>query len=531
MGRLLALTQAALFLIGVCSQSIATPHFPPRPPAGYGAANAVNWRDESPLSSPPEIILGPTHNLEDIPVREVDSDAGVFDLHSVSDEVYTRVSHPMFPHHSLRIKSSKGWCDSVQSYTGYIDIGAKHLFFYFFESRSPSSDVILWTNGGPGCSSSLGLFMELGPCQILSADDVDSPKFNPYSWNNNASVIFIDQPIGVGFSYADYGEHVGRTEEAAKDVATFVAIFFEKFIFKKSTTDVKFHLAGESYGGRYLPVFAAEIMDQNAFLKRAGFAPIPLDSVMIGNGITDSFTMATSYYDVTCTNASLQPLLPISTCARMRRAIPRCKEMLKAECIDRFDTMSCAAASEACDAELAAPFWSSGLNPYDISKECDGPIEETLCYPITKHIAKYLNLPETRKMLGVSKNVHTFRGCSDAVGIDFQSHLDGMRQTALYVEQLLERGVRVLIYVGTYDWICNHVGNYRWTAELPWSGHDAFNAQELREWKVDGEVAGMTRNASGLTFATVFAAGHMVPYDKPKQALTMLNRWLAGQEL
>jgi cathepsin A (carboxypeptidase C) len=58
----------------------------------------------------------------------------------------------------------------------------------------------------------------------------------------------------------------------------------------------------------------------------------------------------------------------------------------------------------------------------------------------------------------------------------------------------------------------NHVGNYRWTAALKWSGHDAFNQEELREWKVDGEVAGKTRSANGLTFATVDAAGHMVSY-------------------
>lgn len=133
--------------------------------------------------------------------------------------------------------------------------------------------------------------MELGPCQILSEEDVSSPKFNPHSWNNNASVIFIDQPIGVGFSYADYGEHVGRTEEAAKDVAAFVAIFVERFFKgKKGADDLKFHMAGESYGGRYLPVFASEIFDMNTELKAGGWTPIPLKSVMIGNGLTDFAT-------------------------------------------------------------------------------------------------------------------------------------------------------------------------------------------------------------------------------------------------
>jgi carboxypeptidase C (cathepsin A) len=115
--------------------------------------------------------------------------------------------------------------------------------------------------------------------------------------------------------------------------------------------------------------------------------------------------------------------------------------------------MSCMAAVSSCGAELEQPFWMSGMNPYDISKVCDGPIEETLCYPITKYIAKYLNKPETRNRLGVSSKVEVFTGCSDAVGADFASHADGMRMTAPYVEGLLERGVKVLIYVGTYDWI------------------------------------------------------------------------------
>ena len=93
------------------------------------------------------------------------------------------------------------------AYTGYIDIEARHLFFYFFESRRDPAhdDVVFWTNGGPGGSSSVGLLMELGPCRIDGPANVTS---NPYSWNAVANVFFIDQPIGVGFSYADHGEFV-----------------------------------------------------------------------------------------------------------------------------------------------------------------------------------------------------------------------------------------------------------------------------------------------------------------------------------
>ena len=96
---------------------------------------------------------------------------------------------------------------AYSAYTGYIDIEARHLFFYFFESRNDpdKDDVVFWTNGGPGGSSAMGLFMELGPCRIL---DEKGPTFHPESWNSNANIFFIDQPVGVGFSYAEYGEFV-----------------------------------------------------------------------------------------------------------------------------------------------------------------------------------------------------------------------------------------------------------------------------------------------------------------------------------
>lgn len=94
----------------------------------------------------------------------------------------------------------------------------------------------------------------------------------------------------------------------------------------------------------------------------------------------------------------------------------------------------------------------------------------------------------------------------------FVASQDEYRLSYHYVSALLERGVRVLIYVGKNDWICNHVGNEAWTRALEWSGHEAFAGEPLRAWNVSEKQAGMTRSAQGLTFATVEGAGHMVPY-------------------
>jgi len=85
--------------------------------------------------------------------------------------------------------------------------------------------------------------------------------------------------------------------------------------------------------------------------------------------------------------------------------------------------------------------------------------------------------------------------------------------------------VKALIYVDTYDWICNWVGNGRWTLALEWSGKNGFVNQALRSWNIDGKKVGSVRNSG-----PVDGAGHMVPYDKPVQALEIARRWLDGVE-
>lgn len=93
------------------------------------------------------------------------------------------------------------------------------------------------------------------------------------------------------------------------------------------------------------------------------------------------------------------------------------------------------------------------------------------------------------------------------------------------------------------------VGNERMARELEWTGQQDFVRQSLRDWTVDGKVAGITRGANGFTFATVQGAGHMVrwswshfpepksdgsyqvPFDKPKESLELVQRWLAGLDL
>ncbi|KAI0640108.1 serine carboxypeptidase [Trametes polyzona] len=457
-------------------------------------------------------------------------DAGLFtpfaDLRSISTSAYTTLTHPKFPRHSVRIKQSQ-FCDgTVRSYTGYIDVEARHLFFYFFESRRDpdTDDVVFWTNGGPGGSSAFGLFMEHGPCRVTSPNSTE--RFD-YSWNEHANMFFVDQPVGVGFSYADYGEQVSTTAEAAVDIAAFVAIFFEHF---PQFQGRPFHMAGESYGGRYIPVFASTLYDQNTRLIDRGLTPVNLSSIMIGNGCTDVLGMTQSYYDVQCEGHGFPFVTSIAECVRLKQFVPRCARRLQEACKDSLDHIDCNAAYLFCEETFAAPLFTR-LNPYDANRPCTGNPAITECYPEVINVQHYLNNPHVQSILGVDGPAANYSWLSMDLNTRFTERGDHWSFPAEYhIEALLERGVRALIYVGATDWICNWVGNERMTLALEWSGQDAFRNEPLREWRVGNEVVGKVRSGGGLTFATIDGAGHMAPYDQPVRSLEVANRWLAGEE-
>ncbi|KAG1863717.1 Alpha/Beta hydrolase protein [Suillus subluteus] len=452
-------------------------------------------------------------------------------LASLTVDSFTTLSHARFPHHAVRIKKSD-FCDpTVSVYTGYLDVdqGAKHLFFYFFESRRKpeTDDVMMWINGGPGSSSALGLLFELGPCSIdINGSSPNGTRWNPYSWNQEANIFFLDQPVGVGYSYADFGETVETTEDAAQNVHAFITIFFEVF---KQFEGRPLHLSGESYGGRYLPIFASEIYDQNEIAKAEGRPTINLQSVLIGNGITDISTLYQGRYEIECGTAALEiPFQQISSCVRMKSALPRCQAFMRDGCIDQFDHMNCGAAVAFCDAQLSTAMWASGRNVFDISMTCEN---QEPCYAENAIIRDFLDAPGTRKTLG-AESPGNFSLSSGIVGRNFVSHLDKWgHHTQDYVAALLERNIRVLIYAGTYDWQCNWIANKLWVDKLDWTGRSAYVNESWKSWYVDGEKAGETKNAGPLTFATVLGAGHMVPHDKPAEAQALVSRWLANQAI
>ncbi|KAF2866359.1 Alpha/Beta hydrolase protein [Massariosphaeria phaeospora] len=472
-------------------------------------------------------FVASTAALSQIPFQET-PEAGPF-------EVY---QSQFSAHHSIRIKQQQNdtLCNAhSKQYTGWLDVGAKHLFFWYFESQSsPSEDPLtLWLTGGPGGSSMIGLLQELGPCLIN--EHGNGTVYNEYGWSKNANVLFVDQPAGVGFSYLDEGTpYPGTSFTAAEDLHHFLQLFVSEVFPELLERD--FHITGESYAGHYVPALGAQIVSQNLLYPKR--PQVNLESIFVGNGFVSPLDTAFGYWETLCTtNPGIDsPIFNQTRCDIMATNLPRCMDLARV-CYNHPDPAICAIASTICwkgviehyDGESGA----GGRNRFDITHPCT--TKDDLCYPEIPKIQAYLNLPWVWEALAVPRAVGNYSIISDAIALAFERTNDLGISTQPQVLYLLDSGIDVLFYQGNLDLACNTAGNLQWASTMPWKGQPAFVAQPKRPWMLEGEKVGWfkevrTTTGSGrdttFAFSTVDGAGHMVPYDRPKQALALVQRWL-----
>ncbi|KAG2735733.1 hypothetical protein G9P44_001947 [Scheffersomyces stipitis] len=493
--------------------------------SSYPAEMAEAWKSMREVFSPAELQAKIDQYNSKLSVSSQKLNNAVKDFSTFTKETvagveaqFEQLSHPKFSDYSMRIKKTKPeslGLDTVNQYTGYLDVNVldKHFFYWFFESRNdPKNDpIILWLNGGPGCSSATGLFFELGPSSINATLQ---PVFNPYSWNNNASVIFLDQPVGVGYSYTG-GDQVTNTASAAKDVFVFLELFFQKF---PQFIQNKFHIAGESYAGHYIPSFASEIIN-NADRS------FELSSVLIGNGITDSLIQNGYYGPMACGEGGYKPVITQEQCDQIEKDYPKCAALTNI-CYHFQNALTCVPAQYYCDMKLFKPYGDTGLNPYDIRKPCAD--QGANCYVEMDYLDDYLNLDYVKQAVGAS-NIDIFTSCDSTVFQNFILNGDEARPFQQYVAELLEKDIPVLLYAGDKDYICNWLGNHAWSDALEYEHHEQFEAAPFKPWYTfEGKLAGEVKNYKKFTFLRVYDAGHMVPYDQPENALDMVNRWVQG---
>lgn len=234
-----------------------------------------------------------------------------------------------------------------QQWTGTIDVTEdRRLFYWFFDSRNdPVNDpIIIWLNGGPGSSSMFGLFNEVGPC--LLQQDSRNTTANPWAWNNNASLLFLDQPAGVGFSEIGPQATLPRTDlDGAQDFQTFLNVFFSSIFPDRARLPI--HLAAESYGGHYGPVYMKYILDSQRTNSSTAFKG-DIQSMILLNALVDFGAPSLGQYQLFCADDAIgKGILSDAACSAIADAFPTSMS-LREQCNLNSTSKSCTDAANYC---------------------------------------------------------------------------------------------------------------------------------------------------------------------------------------
>jgi carboxypeptidase C (cathepsin A) len=404
--------------------------------------------------------------------------------------------------------------EKVFQQSGYITVpgfrndNGTHLYYWFFESRqSPeTAPLVFWFTGGPGCSGLTALFFENGPYQVNK--DL-SLSLNPYSWNSIANVLWIDQPVGTGFSWADnLSDFAKEEEQVATDLYQFLQIFLER---NPKYANLPFYITGESYAGHYNSHFAAYIVRKNA---ESGNKKINLQGVALGNALVDPRTQYSQYANFMYDRGFLTKS-ELDTYNNY--TYPTCKAAI--------DSGFWPTALGTCNAGMSGVLTMSEINAgrtinvYDVRIPCEVP---PLCYDMS-NIGKFLNQPSIKAALGIPSSL-SWTACANGVHMALMG--DWMTNFAQDLPAVMKAGARVLVYSGVEDFICNYFGGRDWVERMKWSGQGGYLAAPSKNWVVGGATAGRARAFKGLTFLEIDAAGHLAPHDQPANTLDMLSRFI-----
>lgn len=462
---------------------------------------------------------------------------------------------------TIRFKEpgKEGVCETtpgVNSYSGYVDLDNNtHMFFYFFEARHNANEapITLWLNGGPGSDSMIGLFEELGPCNVTH--DLIT-KINPYSWNEESNMLFLSQPLGVGFSYADEVEGVidpntgfptpnanpdGRyantdpfrystTALAAVGTWEVLQAFISALPVLDSTVASRsFNLWTESYGGHYGPGFFHYFKEQNELIQSGAIegCELQLHTLGIINGLISTKIQMPYYPEFAYRNTYGIQAINESTYEFAKQAF-------------YFPQTGCSAQLDYC-AQSDRSTWEGQKTCSNAVSICrnlvEGPYEviaPNSAYDIRqnrftsqvppKYWSDWLNTATAQNALGVDLN---YTGTSYEVYQGFDYTGDWAYPTLLEdLEDLLNQGVRVALVYGDADYICNWFGGEAVSLQVNYTHSEQFRAAGYAPFVVDGVEYGESRQYGNFSFTRVYNAGHEVPYYQPEASLELFRRVL-----
>jgi len=481
-------------------------------------------------------------------------------------------SMPLLPPNSFPTKHWAGHLPASQ------DASDKKIFYWLFEPGQPPSGnpdeipLVLWINGGPGCSSMDGLWLENGPFRLTqgggaAADNGWKIDVNPHSWHNAAAwTLYVDQPVGTGLSFTRKKNYCKNDFEVNRDFHYFLEELFlfhrDKFLIPLDkdnspaqwTMKRPFYFSGESHAGHYIPSMMDYILRRNdgEIVPEGanGLVPlrvnIPCSGAAIGNGWIDPF------HQYAAADAAYGAgLIGTAQRASLQDKEKMCQKNLKS---GNYRSSVCFALLDDIVDQSAGSGGSTKVSQYDTrlwekrsgARTFPQGHKEVETYlggarPMTNPPIE-VNYKDVLAAIHAEESIDaglTYRECTDPPYLALQNQ-DGLGVVDELVRVLDHPSTpHMLFFNGINDLICNHVGNEQLLDNLPWSKTEQYTQQPRHAWQsgveaglkmnyIPGRPDGYIKQFGNLSFLKIMEAGHMVPMDQPAVSLAMMRTLVYG---
>ncbi|KAI9202266.1 Alpha/Beta hydrolase protein [Polychytrium aggregatum] len=397
-------------------------------------------------------------------------------------------------------------------YSGHVRYSPKDnssLFFWHIQAQQGVQvpRLVIWLNGGPGCSSLDGVLLENGPFRMTQSGAIE---INEYSWWRHANLLYVDQPVGTGFSLAD--NTWARSE--AQVAEQFIAFLDEWLMIFPELKSHELYISGESYAGVFIPFIASAMLKRN-HLGGSNQTVLNLRGLAIGNGWIDPLATYESYIPF----SEMHQLIATRSKASLAEKAALCTSTYNLNPTIKNDIC------EALQNQVLADTMTGGrycINIYDVRLRDEGPDDGCGQYkwpPGLLQMYKYLETPEVTKALNVEKR-DPWVECSS----DVRSKLsEDSPPSSELLPELLEN-IPIILYYGDVDWICNWIGAQTMIERLEWNGEIGMGSAVEQQWFIGDRAVGTYQSARNLTYFKVYNGSHMLPFDKPAEALAIISQ-------
>ncbi|KAL5713049.1 sinapoylglucose--choline O-sinapoyltransferase [Ranunculus cassubicifolius] len=415
--------------------------------------------------------------------------------------------------------------------TGFVsvdDFNEVNLFYYFVKSENkPSEDpLIVWYTGGPGCSVLTAFAFEFGPL-LLKVEKYNGslPTLvsNTHRWTKVANIIFLDAPVGTGYSYSRswQGSYTSDTK-SAKQTYTFIRKWL---INHPEFLSNPLYVGGDSYSRKTVPIVAQDISDGIFAWEPSTDSEEESNSrIPFAHGME---IISDELFEKNC-HGNYANVDPHNTpCIEDVEAMSECTSGL---CIAHILEPNCVVVSPKTTLTLRkrSKLEENASNNILSTPATPGLECRNYAYMLSyfwandiSMFARHLTLKRFDKFYRLKFSEESTEEWVQCKKGGF-NYLVDVEKSTQYHANLSKRNYR-----GDHDFMVPFLGTQTWIRSLNYS-----ISEDWRPWIVEGQIAGYTRTyTNNMTYATVKGAGHIAPEYKPKECLSMVKRWLSYEPL